>query len=94
VVTVPEADPDLPPLPLRDQLAWPFNKDAAVLGDRLERGAQTVVMLVDLTGLDWPAIAPLLPPMPAFWTKHPARTGRPISPAVGSCWPPNGSRWP
>ncbi len=61
MVMVPEADPDLTPPPLREQLAWPFNTDAAVLADRLERGAQTVVMLVDLTGLDWPAIAPLVP---------------------------------
>jgi hypothetical protein len=61
MVTAPETDLDQTPPPLRDQLAWPFNTDAAVLGDRLERGAQTVVMLVDLTGLDWPAIAPLVP---------------------------------
>ena len=51
----------LPPLSQKDRLAWPFNIDAEVLGDRLERGLNTVVMLVDLTGLDWPGIAPMVP---------------------------------
>jgi len=44
-----------------DLLAWPFNTDAEVLGDRLARRAGVVVMLIDLTGLDWPEIEPLLP---------------------------------
>ncbi len=50
-----------PPVPLPEDLAWPFNTNAKVLGDRLMRGLQTTVMLVDLTGLDWPAIEPLVP---------------------------------
>jgi hypothetical protein len=49
------------PVPLAEDLAWPFNTDAGILGDRLARGVETVVMLVDLTGLDWPAIEPLVP---------------------------------
>jgi hypothetical protein len=59
----PEDDQTLtpPPAPLPEDLAWPFNPDAEVLGDRLARGLQTTVMLVDLTGLDWPAIEPLVP---------------------------------
>ncbi len=59
----PENDKDLtpPPVPLPEELAWPFNTDAEVLGDRLARDQQTTVMLVDLTGLDWPAIDPLVP---------------------------------
>ncbi|TAG22450.1 MAG: hypothetical protein EAZ40_08140, partial [Rhodobacterales bacterium] len=48
------------PLALPEDLAWPFNTDAEVLGDRLARGVPTAVMLVDLTGLDWPAIEPLV----------------------------------
>jgi hypothetical protein len=49
------------PVPLEEDLAWPFNTDAEILGDRLARSVQTTVMLVDLTGLDWPAIDPLVP---------------------------------
>ena len=44
-----------------DLMAWPFNTDADVLGDRLARQVAVVVMLIDLTGLDWPQIEPLLP---------------------------------
>jgi hypothetical protein len=62
-VAAPEDDRNLPPapMPLPEDLAWPFNTDAEVLGDRLAKGLQTTVMLVDLTGLDWPAIEPLVP---------------------------------
>ena len=42
-------------------LAWPFTTDAPALGDRLARNTAVVTMLVDLTGLDWPQIEPLLP---------------------------------
>ena len=60
---LPEDDKDLSPPPMspQDDLAWPFNTDAEVLGCRLEQGLQTKLMLVDLTGLDWPAIEPLVP---------------------------------
>jgi hypothetical protein len=59
----PEDDriPTPRPMPPPEDLAWPFNTDAEVLGDRLAKGVQTAVMLVDLTGLDWPDIEPLVP---------------------------------
>ena len=44
-----------------DHLAWPFDTDAVVLGDRLARNTAVVIMLIDLTGLDWAGIEPLLP---------------------------------
>ena len=45
----------------KDLLAWPFNTDAEVLGDRLSRHVAVITMLIDLTGLDWTEIDPLLP---------------------------------
>ena len=54
----PQAEADLSEA---DLIAWPFNADADVLGDRLARQSAVVVMLIDLTGLDWPQIEPLLP---------------------------------
>jgi hypothetical protein len=39
-------DNTLTPLSVPQDLAWPFNTDAAVLGDRLARGVPTAVMLV------------------------------------------------
>jgi hypothetical protein len=45
----------------KDLLAWPFNTDAEVLGDRLSRNTAVITMLIDLTGLDWTQIDPLLP---------------------------------
>jgi hypothetical protein len=54
-------DKKLSPPPVRlEDLAWPFNIDAEVLDDRLARDLQTTVMLVDLTGLVWPEIQPLV----------------------------------
>jgi hypothetical protein len=55
-----QTDTTAPDTRLED-LAWPFTTDAKVLGDRLARGLKTEIMLVDLSGLDWPAIAPLVP---------------------------------
>ena len=62
----PVSDPaPLPPsaggVSQADLLAWPFNTDAEVLGDRLSRNTAVVTMLIDLTGLDWSGVAPLLP---------------------------------
>ena len=64
----PEPTPAPVPVPLvvegmsaADLLAWPFTTDAEVLGDRLTRQTAVVVMLIDLTGLDWDQIEPLLP---------------------------------
>ncbi len=60
VLAAPAAPAEAPLLSPDDLLAWPFNADAAVLNDHLPRGVKTVVMLVDLTGLDWSEIEPLL----------------------------------
>lgn len=58
------AAPAMPPHPEPHDAglhAWPFNADAAVLGNHAARQAAVSIMLIDLTGLDWPQIAPLLP---------------------------------
>lgn len=40
---------------------WPFNPDSPVIKETARVGQPLSIMLVDLTGLDWPEIEPLLP---------------------------------
>ncbi|MCE6959800.1 hypothetical protein LAZ40_12285 [Cereibacter sphaeroides] len=44
-----------------DEDAWPFNLDSPVIAGALRPGRPLALMLVDLTGLDWPEVEPLLP---------------------------------
>ena len=44
-----------------DEAAWPFTTDSPVIAGVVRADQPLAIMLVDLTGLDWPAIEPLLP---------------------------------
>ncbi|MGP3698913.1 hypothetical protein [Rhodobacter sp. NSM] len=50
-----------PPALTPDAAAWPFNADSPVVEGLVRADRPVSVMLVDLTGLDWPRIEPLLP---------------------------------
>jgi hypothetical protein len=56
----PEAAPARPSI-WPDEAAWPFTADSPVVAEVMRRGRSVEVMLVDLSGLDWPAIEPLIP---------------------------------
>ncbi|ABN78239.1 hypothetical protein [Cereibacter sphaeroides] len=53
----PPAEPPLDP----DAAAWPFTADSPVIAGVARQDRPLAIMLVDLTGLDWPEIEPLLP---------------------------------
>lgn len=57
----PAAPPPPPQAALDPALAaWPFNRDSPVIQGRVQDDRPLTIMLVDLSGLDWPEIEPLL----------------------------------
>lgn len=56
----PASAPALPPSSDPAEAAWPFVPDSPAVAETLQHGGAVKVMLVDLTGLDWDTIEPLL----------------------------------
>lgn len=58
--TQPKVGKDAEPPKLSSDQTWPFNTDSAVIDGIAQPGENVAVMLLDVTGLDWAEIEPLL----------------------------------